>query len=91
MTPILNFQTDHNFFAIEVVSVCRLQCEISKSYNVLAKRISEYSSVHSVGTVPRGSYQQQASEVHQQWHADHGDQQGDHCQEPSVRHNKKED
>lgn len=84
MTLSLNFQMC-DFVAIEDALACNSQCEISSSYNVLAKRIGEYFSIHSAGIAPKDSYQQQALKEHRQLHSDHGGQQGDHCQEPKAK------
>ncbi len=54
------------------------------SYNALAMSKGEYYSIHSVYTLPKVAYLQQASEGHQQWTADHADQLADHYQGPEI-------
>jgi hypothetical protein len=62
--------------------ICNWLFWIGKSCNALATKTSECSSTHSDGILPKGASRQQALEEHQQWIADHEDQQEDRCQVP---------
>jgi hypothetical protein len=62
--------------------VCNRLFWKDKPCNALAMKNGECSSNHSDGILPKDAFQQQALEEHQQWTADHEDQQGDHCQVP---------